>query len=410
MISAANIAQNLFNSRFQQQTQPQADEKSRRSGELLRHEPGSNTHNTLAVCAAIKLYFCDKNERLFKVAPVKDLARYTGLDEETTLQILITISANDFYLTVNDGKVVSINNRANLFQTFKVFSKDSKRLLKECRKAAYQDQTDFPRLPRFRVHNDTKLVVKKSDEHTLGANVGTGNRCGHNPNIKPTFEFSEKDKKRPNSVALFVKKISDAFTNRDLFPELKFARDVKPDKFGRIRNQRTDGLEPCILLMAAMAAFCDILTMRVGKPPTKQDPAFHGIRIQDLAKIAGISFTRAEEAMAVWNNTPFVKTIEVCEKQEDGTYKGYAAIRTLSPLLWKRLGLGDILKKDRAYLYQQQLKREWEAKNPGRKYESNEDRAKRIEDEFNLAAELTEHAPQHISKFLTSDLMPGRAF
>jgi len=376
-------------------------DKSRRGGEPLLHVVGSKGHQIAAILAAAKRYYCSKNERLNKPAPLSHLADITGIPEDKVF-LLVSELAEGRYLKLEGNSIVFINS--NAFRQFKVIDKNIRQLLKESRALAYKEQAEFPRLPRVKIINDQKLVVKKSPKHEKGLNLNTGNRCGHSKEVLPTFVWRDDDMKRPNCVSLAVKILPDFYMQPELLPEIRVARECK-SRSGKSRKQRSEGREAVVLLLTAILSRMDVLTMRVGKP--FENDFFRGIKLASLAEIAGISFTRAERAMAVLIKARYITSIEVCEKLEDGTYQGYAAIRTVSVKLFKRLGLGKELLHDREYMYKRQLKRDFETRHPEKKYEPTKEKMQRIEDEFRLAAELTDHAPQHLLRMMTNKALKG---
>uniref|UniRef100_UPI003BEF0C2C Crp/Fnr family transcriptional regulator n=1 Tax=Burkholderia arboris TaxID=488730 RepID=UPI003BEF0C2C len=121
---------------------------------------------------------------------------------------------------------------------------------------------------------------------------------------------------------------------------------------GSLRQQRSERREACVQLLRAFVKYCDLRTLRIGRPggDTWVDFTF-----DYLAEQAGLSLRRAERALKDLKRAKLVTVRRQCELQEfesEVRYKGLAAITYLSPSLFDSFGLGRRLRieRNRAHL------------------------------------------------------------
>lgn len=224
-----------------------------------------------------------------------------------------------------------------------------------------RNQTEKPgpkpstRRPRVRPKNNPDLVVIKSHEKGKDKNRHTGNRCGHEIDNPSFYTLKEGSKNRPLCNQEGMKKLEGYYSNPKLLPMLNAARYLekgskrKLKQNGRHVQQRSERRNAIVLMAQVMLSCLDIKTMRVlGKKPAK-DGTVEGITMEELAKRANITLSRAEEAIKDMVLAGYVKVFPRCE-QTDGVYKGYPAIRTVSGFLFKELGLGKLLAESRKFI------------------------------------------------------------
>jgi ribosomal protein S25 len=206
--------------------------------------------------------------------------------------------------------------------------------------------------PRSRPKNDPELVIKGKN----GNDRHTGNRCGHEPN-KPEFYTRPEGKKRlPLVNQLALDEMPNYYQNpKEFLPLLNGARyrrkklDRKLKKNGCHVKQRTERCEAIVIVAQVLFSICDIVSMRAVTKLNK-DGTVEGITMEQIARRGGISLSRTEEAITDMKLAGYIKVFERNEKT-DGIYTGLPAIRTISPLLYKALGLGQKLVDSRKWLY-----------------------------------------------------------
>lgn len=165
----------------------------------------------------------------------------------------------------------------------------------------------------------------------IGQFRGTGNRCGHDPKNPKTFTPPETEKKWPGILLEIIARVTVYLNDPTTIPSLNAAN-------GSTSQQRSERREACILLLSVILYHMDLKTMRCGVLH-QADGTFEGIKLDDYAKEAGISFSRAEEAYADLVGAGIVRTYEIAKLQADGTYKGFPAIRTITISLFALFGL-----------------------------------------------------------------------
>jgi hypothetical protein len=167
----------------------------------------------------------------------------------------------------------------------------------------------------------------------------TGNRCGHDPERPRWFAPPEKHKARPKIIQKAIDAIRAYYASpASILPALNACNESD-------RQQRSERRESCIALMAVILHYTDLVTLRVGIP--QADGSMAGIRMSQLAELAGLNERRAERAIADMKDAGIVTVHRICEKIDDLTYKGYAAIRAVSRKLFDVFGLGLWLQHER---------------------------------------------------------------
>lgn len=165
-----------------------------------------------------------------------------------------------------------------------------------------------------------------------------GNRCGHDPAKPRYFSPPENHQDRPRILRKLDEKLQTYFESpRKTIPTLDLAN-------GKDRQQRSERREACLALLGCMIHYLDLVTLRVGIPTIG---GFKGLTMAYLAGLTGLGQRRAERAMADLVKAGLVKVHPICERRDDLTFKGYAAIRTLPATLFSLFGLGRWLARER---------------------------------------------------------------
>lgn len=190
------------------------------------------------------------------------------------------------------------------------------------------------------------VVVKQNGNHT-------GNRCGHDPRKPRWFTAPPWHKQHPKIIDRIIAKVRDYYDDpRGTLPGLNFAHPFRNEKK---RQRRSERREACCAMLGAILQFCDLVTLRVGRP-TESGTAIVGIPMVELAELAGLArinadgtvcIRRAERAVADLKAAGIVTVHEICEKLDNVTYKGLAAIRAVSKFLFEAFGLGQWLAHER---------------------------------------------------------------
>jgi hypothetical protein len=114
---------------------------------------------------------------------------------------------------------------------------------------------------------------------------------------------------------------------------------------GSDRQQRSERREACLSVLGCLLHYLDLATLRVGIP--QNDTSFAGISMPFIAEKSGLTLKRAERAVRDLVRAGLITVHPLCEKISDTVYKGYAAIRTISPKLFTLFGLAGRLRYER---------------------------------------------------------------
>jgi len=165
-----------------------------------------------------------------------------------------------------------------------------------------------------------------------------GNNCGHISSTPRWFEPPEKHT-RPHIIKSLIDSIKDYYKEPGaLIPSLNQAN-------GSDRQQRSERREACISVLGCLVHYLDLATLRVGIP--QSDQSFKGITMSFITEKCGLSLRRTERAVADLVASGLLTVYPLCEKLEDATYKGFAAIRTINKKIFTIFGLGGRLRYER---------------------------------------------------------------
>jgi len=186
--------------------------------------------------------------------------------------------------------------------------------------------------------------------------VQVGNSCCHDPsNIKQYIPGAGiENAKFQKVITSAIEKVSGYANNRSLFPFLNHIRS---------RQQRTERAEACSLVLSVLINSMDIETRRV---VWIRNGEVTGLTMSDIASRAGIGLTRCERAMRDLKSQRLVTVAKRSEKQDDGSYKGFAAIRTITKRVFEFIGLSGALEKAYQWKKSQRNKKEFKKSKAGR--------------------------------------------
>lgn len=160
-----------------------------------------------------------------------------------------------------------------------------------------------------------------------------GNFCGHQPD-NPRIALMEPIKQGkggiPGVLLELMRRCVDYYVSPWKIPSLNLAN-------GSDRQQRSERREACLSLLWAILKFTDLVTLKVGVPTP--DGGFLNLTVRYLARQTGLKQRRVERALADLQQAGLISVHPRCEKRPDGSYKGHAAIKAVSKLLFSIFGL-----------------------------------------------------------------------
>ena len=168
-----------------------------------------------------------------------------------------------------------------------------------------------------------------------------GNYCGHSPDaprlalVKPTTF-----KNRPKILLRLQEEIEQYYRSPNRLPSLNAANGSK-------RQQRSERREACLLALKAILEYTDLTSLRCGIPSSG---GFVSLTLNFLAEYTGMGMRRMERAIADLKSSNILTVAQPRQLQEDGSYKGLAAVKAVNSLLFGAFGLLKWLKheKDRS--------------------------------------------------------------
>jgi hypothetical protein len=167
-----------------------------------------------------------------------------------------------------------------------------------------------------------------------------GNYCGHVVNapkldlITPTTE-----KRRPGILRELQARVKSYYTRPTMIPSLRAA-----NRSATGRQQRSERREACLQLLAAILEFTDVASLRCGVPTPS---GFVSLTLDYLVRFTGLHPRRAERAMADLKRANLLTVSQARQLQEDGTWRGLAAVKAVNKLLFTAFGLGQRLRHER---------------------------------------------------------------
>ncbi len=99
-----------------------------------------------------------------------------------------------------------------------------------------------------------------------------------------------------------------------------------------------------MLLMAAIVEFTDLVSLRCGVPTAT---GFMSLTLDYLVKYTGLNMRRAERALADLKTANLLTVSQPRQLLEDGSWRGLAAVKAVSALLFTMCGLHERLKHER---------------------------------------------------------------
>lgn len=170
----------------------------------------------------------------------------------------------------------------------------------------------------------------------------------------------------PKFVRDAVDAAADIYHRPQLFPEitgLAFAPKT------RIRKRRRSLLRALALTVAALARRCDRRTFRVGDQ--RDDGLCNGVPVSELCRATGLRPTTQKRALATLRACGYQNSVQPVlrlKRPREGrlrrgrrvqqVFVGLASVRTLTPLLFRRLGFkARKVKRARARGYQEWIRR-----------------------------------------------------
>lgn len=167
----------------------------------------------------------------------------------------------------------------------------------------------------------------------------SGNRCGHAPLSPRFFAPPTEHKTRPKILVRLMTAIESYYQSPGkVIPALNFCN-------GSSRRQRSERREACLVLLAAIIHYTDLVTLKVGVP--LMAGGFVNLTTQKLSEVTAMGLRRTQRALLDLSRAGLL-SIQRVSKQIDGFgYRGLAAIKMINPAVFHLFGLGRWLAHER---------------------------------------------------------------
>ena len=170
-------------------------------------------------------------------------------------------------------------------------------------------------------------ITAEKNNYPTGDNFNSGNKCEHNP-LSPRFPtLPAHHNRRPLPITIAINGAEDYYWR----PKYSLKALQKH------RQARSEGREATAVLIQTILHFTDLDTMAVAVPTPSGEML--PLTLEYLANLAGVSLRRAYRAMTRFVEAGYLTVTRRCEKTETGGFRGLAAIRRVSALLFVELGV-----------------------------------------------------------------------
>ena len=168
-----------------------------------------------------------------------------------------------------------------------------------------------------------------------GLNVGSGNRCGHNPTA-PRFLVRPHVQNMPKFIARSIDLVEHYYYRLKDLPQL--------DTLNRHRKKRSERREAVIQTLKALLKYMDLVTMTVGIP-TKDGQV--GLTLLRLHQETTISFPRFKRAIADLRAAGLLSISQPRMTNSAGQVRGLVGIKAISASLFEALKIDFWLRRER---------------------------------------------------------------
>lgn len=144
-------------------------------------------------------------------------------------------------------------------------------------------------------------------------------------------------KATPLLICKVIERLPQYFKSPERIPRLNSANKSK-------RQQRSERREACIVVMAAILRYTDLVSLRVGIPTKK---GFTSLSYHSLRKNTHLGEKRFQRAMIDLKAAGLITVSQPRELLESGKWIGLSAVKAVSKDIFELFGLLEWLKKER---------------------------------------------------------------
>lgn len=167
-----------------------------------------------------------------------------------------------------------------------------------------------------------------------------GNRCGHDPRcpaLTPARPIRKGKGGLPRILSLAAERAKAWYFHPG---------KCKPLQSHPHRQTRSERREACQIVIETILSHLDLASLCLGTPTL--DAGFIDVDMRTIVRDSGIGQRRCERAIALLKEAGFMNVRQPRAINDHGDYVGLRAIRVVTSLFFDFLGLGPMLKRERA--------------------------------------------------------------
>lgn len=167
-----------------------------------------------------------------------------------------------------------------------------------------------------------------------------GNRCGHDPKrplLTPANPIRKGKGGLPRILSLAAERTKVWYDHPKKCPSLLTKGN---------RKTRSERREACLVVLEALLSHLDLASLCLGVPTLAS--GFIDIDMKTIVCDSGLGQRRCERAIRQLREAGFMQVTQPRGRSDEGQYFGCRAIRVITTALFEWLGLGPMLRRERA--------------------------------------------------------------
>ena len=167
-----------------------------------------------------------------------------------------------------------------------------------------------------------------------------GNRCGHdprNPRLDPVRPIRKGKGGLPRILSLAAERAKAWYNHPKKCPPLLAPADRK------VRSERR---EACLVVTETLLSHLELASLSLGVPTLAN--GFIDIDMKAIVRDSGLGKRRCERAIRQLKRAGFMQVTQPRGRSNEGQYFGCRAIRIITTAFFDWLGLGPMLRRERA--------------------------------------------------------------
>lgn len=172
------------------------------------------------------------------------------------------------------------------------------------------------------------------------SSITGGNRCGHDPKrplLTPANPIRKGKGGLPRILSLAAERTKAWYDHPKQCPPLLTQGN---------RKTRSERREACLVVLETLLSHLDLASLCLGVPTLAN--GFIDIDMKIIVRDSGLGQRRCERAIKQFREAGFMKVTQPRGRSDEGHYFGCRAVRVITTALFDWLGLGPMLRRERA--------------------------------------------------------------